>query len=249
MKSVWKEDKGITIELAPDGPNIDASVRDEYNLYDFARRSDGFKRFITFLLMVSARARTEALVDTLYLHDEPDISLHPSGARYLRDKLIKIAAANYVVYSTHSIFMVDRELLRRHLIVEKTSEVTEVREVDDSNITEEEVIYNAPGYSVFENLKKNNVIFEGWRDKRLCMTALKSVSPKHKALRAAFSEVGMCAMREASRTSAASLPSSSWQTATGWWSATATVQQLSIKDSTMVPALGSGTIRFCQTSA
>lgn len=84
MKSVWKEYKGLTIALAPNGPHIDASIKDEHNLYDFARRSDGFKRFITFLLMVSAKVRTEELVNTLILHDEPDISLHPSGARHLR---------------------------------------------------------------------------------------------------------------------------------------------------------------------
>lgn len=195
MRSVWREYKGITIELAPNGSNIDASVKDKYNLYDFSRRSDGFKRFISFLLIVSAKARTEELVNTLYLHDEPDISLHPSGARYLRDELIKVANTNYVVYSTHSIFMVDRELLHRHLIVEKSSEVTEVREVDESNITDEEVIYNALGYSIFENLKKANVVFEGWRDKRLCQLALKTVPAKHKGLKAAFSEVGMCHAR------------------------------------------------------
>lgn len=195
MKSVWKEYRGITIELAPNGANVDAHVKDEYNLYDFDRRSDGFKRFISFLLMVSAGVRTAELVNTLYLHDEPDTSLHPSGARYLRDELIKISATNYVVYSTHSIFMVDRELLRRHLIVEKTSEVTEVREVDESNITDEEVIYNALGYSVFETLKKNNIIFEGWRDKRLCLTALKAIPKKHKSLKSAFAEIGMCHAR------------------------------------------------------
>ena len=79
MHSVWKEHRTIRIELAPNGPCIDASVKDEYNLYDFSRRSDGFKRFVTFLLMVSARVKSDQLVDTLYLHDEPDVSLHPRG--------------------------------------------------------------------------------------------------------------------------------------------------------------------------
>jgi hypothetical protein len=61
MKSVWKEYRGISIALEPNGPHIDASIRDEHNLYDFKRRSDGFKRFITFLLMVSAKVKTEEL--------------------------------------------------------------------------------------------------------------------------------------------------------------------------------------------
>jgi hypothetical protein len=192
MHSVWKEHRAIRIELAPNGPHIDASVKDEYNLYDFSRRSDGFKRFVTFLLMVSARVRSAQLIDTLYLHDEPDLSLHPSGARYLRDELIKIAKRNYVVFSTHSIFMVDRELLRRHLIVEKKAEATLIREVDDSNIVDEEVIYNALSYSVFENLQANNIIFEGWRDKRLFQVALKNMPSKHKGLKSVLSDLGVC---------------------------------------------------------
>jgi predicted ATPase len=173
MHSVWKEYRGIRIELSPNGPNIEASIRDAFNLYDLHRRSDGFKRFVTFLLMVSARVKSKDLVNTVYLHDEPDTSLHPSGARYLRDELIKISKHNYVDFSTHSIFMVDRELLGRHLIVEKKGEVTSIREVDESNIVDEEVVYNALGHSIFEHLKPRNVIFEGWRDKRLFQVAVK----------------------------------------------------------------------------
>lgn len=195
MHAVWKEYRGIKIELALNGPSIDATIRDEYNLYDFSRRSDGFKRFVTFLLMVSARVKTQQLVNTLYLHDEPDVSLHPSGARYLRDELIKISKRNYVVFSSHSIFMVDRELLRRHLIVEKKAEVTTIREVDESNIVDEEVIYNALGYSVFENLKTRNVIFEGWRDKRLFQVALKNLPVKLKAIKSTLSGLGLCHAR------------------------------------------------------
>lgn len=195
MKTVWKEYRGITIQLQPNGPNIDASIKDEFNWYDFSRRSDGFKRFIGFLMMVSAKVRTEQLVDILYLQDEPDTGLHPSGARYLRDELIAIAKSNYVVYSTHSIFMVDRELQHRHLIVEKKSEITEVREVNESNIVDEEVIYNALGHSIFESLRKQNIIFEGWRDKRLCHVALKTPPAKHMGLKEAFGELGMCHAR------------------------------------------------------
>jgi ribosomal protein L7/L12 len=147
--------------------------------------------------MISAKVRTKGLVNTLYLHDEPDISLHPSGARYLRDELIKISEDNFVVFSSHSIFMVDRELLRRHLIVEKKKEITTVKEVNESNIVDEEVIYNALGYSIFENLKEFNIIFEGWRDKRLCQIALKNLPAQYRRLKARFSEVGMCHARGA----------------------------------------------------
>jgi hypothetical protein len=192
MHKVWKDYKGIKLQLLPNGDKIDANIEDTYNLYDLSRRSDGFKRFITFLLLISATVKTKQLQNTLYLQDEPDLSLHPSGARYLRDELIKISESNYVVYSTHSIFMVDRTRIDRHLIVEKKKEVTTVKEANASNITDEEVIYNALGYSIFENLKAKNIVFEGWRDKRLFQTAMTRIPKDSAATKDSLNDVGLC---------------------------------------------------------
>jgi energy-coupling factor transporter ATP-binding protein EcfA2 len=192
MRGVWKDYRGIKIELAQNGPHIDACVKDQHNLYNFDRRSDGFKRFISFLLLVSAKVRNAELVNTLYLHDEPDIGLHPSGARYLRDELIRIAEQNYVVFSTHSIFMIDRENVQRHFIVTKKDEITSVAQADASNITDEEVLFNALGYSLFESLRAINIIFEGWRDKELFRRALSGSTPRIKKLKKSFEKFGLC---------------------------------------------------------
>ena len=191
IKSIWQEYQSIEILLEPNGANIDASVREGFNRYEFASRSDGFKRFVSFLIMVSAKVKTNQLEDTLLLIDEPEIGLHPSGARYLKDELIKISEKNYVVYSTHSIFMVDKESISRHLIVEKQNEVTEATEVTQSNIVEEEVIYNALGYSIFEGLKETNILFEGWRDKKLFQVALENIPKSHKKLKSEFQKMGI----------------------------------------------------------
>lgn len=50
--------------------------------------------------------------------------------------------------------------------------------VASSNYTEDEVLFNALGYSVFETLKPKNIIFEGWADKKVFMTALASSKGK-----------------------------------------------------------------------
>ncbi|MCK9418146.1 MAG: ATP-binding protein [Nitrospirae bacterium] len=192
IRNVWKEYKDIKIILSENGPHIDAAIEDKFNVYNFARRSDGFKRFVTFLLMISAKERTKQLRDTLLLIDEPDIGLHPSGARYLRDELIKISETNHVVYSTHSIFMVDRENTERHLIVKKENEETSAENVSQSNIKDEEVIYNALGHSIFEDLAKKNIVFEGWRDKQLFRIAIKTPPSKYKSLKDDFSGIGTC---------------------------------------------------------
>lgn len=191
IKSIWKEYQSIEILLEPNGANIDASVKEGFNRFEFTSRSDGFKRFVSFLIMVSAKVKTNQLEDTLLLIDEPEIGLHPSGARYLKDELIKISEKNYVVYSTHSIFMVDKENIGRHLLVKKQNEVTVATEATQSNFVDEEVIFNALGYSIFDNLKETNILFEGWRDKKLFQVALSSTKKSHKKLTVDFQKIGV----------------------------------------------------------
>jgi len=197
MRNVWPEYKDLRICLSPNGEMIDAAIQDRHNLYDMSRRSDGFKRFITFLLLISTQVKTNDLVNTLLLYDEPDTSLHPSGARHIRDELIRISSLNYVVYATHSIFMIDPDQIARHLIVEKKDEVTSVRDVSESNFMDEEVIYNALGHSVFENLKPRNVLFEGWRDKRLFSVATTRWPASHRQIAGLYRDVGRCHARGA----------------------------------------------------
>ena len=149
------------------GEFIEAGIEDEFNFYSLERRSDGFKRFFTFLLMMSAQNKTNDIMDNIILIDEPEIGLHPSGQSYLKDELIKISKNNVVLISTHSIFMIDKEQVDRHIIVTKKKEITEINSIESSNITEEEVVYKALGYSLYEILRPKNIIFEGWRDKKV----------------------------------------------------------------------------------
>lgn len=189
--NTWKEYGRVRFSLKTNGPDLEAGIQDESNIYELAQRSDGFKRFVTFLLLVSAEEATNELKDSLLLIDEPEIGLHPSGARYLRDELIDISKNNYVVFSTHSIFMVDNKTIRRHLIVRKTNEITHVEQVTESNIQEEKVIYQSLGYSIFSNLKEKNLIFEGWRDKKLFDTAIARVPAEYEEVKA-LKNIGRC---------------------------------------------------------
>ena len=63
-----------------DGDFIKCSVS-EKNDFSFQKRSDGFKKFVAFLLTVSTKSRMGDLKNTLVLVDEPDSGLHPSGAQ------------------------------------------------------------------------------------------------------------------------------------------------------------------------
>ena len=191
MKKVWPEWKKQKITLVENGDFIDAGIEDEYNIYSLSRRSDGFKRFLTFLLMISVQNRTEEIFDNLIVIDEPDIGLHPSGVQYLREELKRIGENNIVLVSTHSIFMIDKEIVDRHLIVEKEKKITKISRVNVSNISDEEVVYKALGYSLYELLKPKNIIFEGWRDKKCFEKILKSKNGKKLFPRETVSTLGL----------------------------------------------------------
>lgn len=193
IHTIWKEYGDVKISLEPYGPdNIDAHILDSHNRYEMSRRSDGFKRFVSFLLMISAQVRTDQLKNTLLLIDEPDTGLHPRGAEYLREELLTISNANYVVYSTHSIFMIDKENIGRHFITTKKQEITTLNEANESNVVDEEVLFNALGFSIFKVLQKSNLVFEGWRDKRLFDVALARPPAAYKHLKDRFEDIGRC---------------------------------------------------------
>lgn len=175
FKKAWPHYSGIKFTLRRDGEEIIPGVQ-EKNTHDFMNRSDGFKRFITFLLMVSARVETNNLENTLLIIDEPEIGLHPPAVQAIRDELIRISEKIHVVCSTHSIFMVDPRRVDRHIIVTRNSEKTQIESVGDSVLEKAmgtDFLYQALGLTMFELLGKKNLVFEGWHDKCLFDVALR----------------------------------------------------------------------------
>lgn len=190
IRDVWKDYGSVRLRLEANGEALTPMVTDDQVPLDMANRSDGFKRFVSFLLQISAKVRTSELKDALILVDEPEIALHPSGCRHLLEELVKIGESNATVFSTHSIFMIDKDNIERHLVVEKKNEVTIVWVAEKSRIQDEEVLYSAMGYSVFETLKQKNVIFEGWRDKYVFNIAKDAMSKGDPLLKLQLASIG-----------------------------------------------------------
>jgi predicted ATP-dependent endonuclease of OLD family len=170
LEEVWPEHRvGIKVHTA--NPNISFHIVEKDTptggRYEIAERSDGFKHFFAVLLNLAAENSTSQLKDCLILLDEPEVHLHPSGAKFLRDELLRIAKLNTVVYSTHSIFMIDRSCLDRHYKVSKEEETTRILKIDSSNPFKEELIYEALGTSILDLISEHNILFEGLTDKKL----------------------------------------------------------------------------------
>jgi len=200
LRAIWKDYTGIRVDLNKDGDNIVVTIAEESEdkalsstPFDFASRSDGFKRFVSFLLLISTRVKAEKLSNTLLLMDEPEISLHPSGARHLMLELIDIAnRGNYVAFSTHSIHMIDKENIGRHLLVRKKNEITTAMVAGVANVADEEVIFQAIGYSIFETLKARNIVFEGWKDKKLFQIAANHLASSSSEIKVLLNKTGLC---------------------------------------------------------
>lgn len=168
FQKIWTDFKDTSIQLRPNGDEISIKVVNKAK-YSFEDRSDGFKKFISILLMLSTQSRSNKIGERdIILIDEPDQSLYPTSARLLRDELLKISDKSKVIYSTHSQYMIDSNCIERHLIVAKRDDITTAAKEDrNASFSNDELLRRAIGSSIFECLQEKNIIFEGWLDKKL----------------------------------------------------------------------------------
>lgn len=175
FKKNWKVFEEVVFSLYKDGDNLEISIKDKSSSvveYTMEERSEGFKRFVTILLMLSIGDKKS---QKIILLDEPDAFLYPSSAKQLRDVLVEMGKNSIIFYSTHSPYMIDINAVgenSRHLIIEKIDGVTQINS-DDSFATdrakfiEDELIMRAIGSNIFERVKPINILFEGYLDKKL----------------------------------------------------------------------------------
>ena len=165
INNVWPEHK-VGVRFSIDNMQLSFLVEDNDNnlpKYEVAQRSDGFKHFASILLNLSVEAKR--IKNKIVLIDEPEVHLHPSGQKYLRDELLKIAKDNIVFFATHSIYMVDKKNLDRHFSIKKIEGKTIAVQIDKDDPYKEEVLYEALGTSVLEHVEPNVLIFEGKTDR------------------------------------------------------------------------------------
>ncbi|MDP3729392.1 MAG: AAA family ATPase [bacterium] len=165
INDVWPEHK-VGVKFSIDNMQLSFLVEDNDNnlpKYEVTQRSDGFKHFISILLNLSVEAKK--IKNKIVLIDEPEVHLHPSGQKYLRDELLRIAKDNIVFFATHSIYMVDKKNLDRHFSIKKVEGKTTIVQIEKDNPYKEEVLYEALGTSVLEHVEPNVLIFEGKTDR------------------------------------------------------------------------------------
>jgi predicted ATP-dependent endonuclease of OLD family len=172
VKGIWADyDQDLNVDFESDKITIHINdpKSDQNNYYAMEARSQGFKTFISFILTIAADVENDISSNLLLLLDEPETHLHPSGARYMREELFKLSLkSNSIIYATHSIFMVDRNNLQRHVIVTKENELTRLDRVEQNNLIQEAVVFHSMGTEVDEfAIGPKNIIVEGILDLKL----------------------------------------------------------------------------------
>lgn len=183
LKKVWKSmPKNTKIVLQEVGNKIKIRIKDSKNSYSISKRSDGFKRLVTFLLMLSIDNKKKMLTNTLILIDEPDSKIDIPGQEYLKNELINIGKNNYVIYSTHSTNMIDNNKIERHIMIKKENENSIVEQANEDNYTDVATLYRALGMNVYSVINENNVVFEGWTDQLVFELAVGKRNPFFKTV-------------------------------------------------------------------
>ena len=172
FRKIWPDLKNIEFVITKDGEEFDIRIK-EKEFYSNEDRSDGFKRFIAILLMLSIESRTQEADNRLILFDEPDTFLYPTSARFLKEELLKISEKAVVIYSTHSPFMIDNECIERHLVIERKDDISEIVPQGKSPFQEDELLKRAIGSHIFESIQSKNIIFEGYTDYKMFKIAYK----------------------------------------------------------------------------
>lgn len=184
VKQVWKECH-LNLEIRiQDTMKLEVFIKDngnDENYFFMVDRSDGAKHFLSLILSISVANKTDTLKNNIISIDEPEVHMHPSGIRYIKDELLKIGQNNYVFVATHSQFIIDNKHKERHYIVTKKKNDTEIKQWDKTKeIADDEVLNQAFGINVLNDLlSPYKILVEGASDCKIIKKALNVLLPNN----------------------------------------------------------------------
>jgi energy-coupling factor transporter ATP-binding protein EcfA2 len=110
----WWKQGDYTFDFQADGDHFRIWVSDSRRpeKVELEDRSSGLQWFLSFYLVFLVESRREHR-DSILLLDEPGLSLHPLAQRDLSAFFEGLAQTNQIIYTTHSPFLVDADMLDR----------------------------------------------------------------------------------------------------------------------------------------
>jgi predicted ATP-dependent endonuclease of OLD family len=125
LRKSWSQGRRLTFALAHQSKSkrIELRINDpavKNRFVQASRRSSGFTHFFALKTILHALQKEAPASSYLWVFDEPGVFLHPDGQHDLVQVMETLAKSNQVVYSTHSIFMANKNFPARHRLVVKT---------------------------------------------------------------------------------------------------------------------------------
>ena len=129
LKADWDQGNELCYKLSHQSSDQRILLRIEdpavgRRLVRASARSSGFTHFFALKTVLYARQRDYVANAYIFLFDEPGTYLHPSGQHDLLRVLDAIGRQNQVIYSTHSLFMINRTFPSRHRLLIKSEKGT-----------------------------------------------------------------------------------------------------------------------------
>ncbi|MET0602380.1 MAG: AAA family ATPase [Baekduia sp.] len=127
LRESWSQGEHLDFVLQHDSANkrIELVIRDpavEQQYVRVSRRSSGFTHFFALKTILNAHQQEAAACAYVWVFDEPGVHLHPVGQHDLVQVMETLARMNQVVYTTHSIFMANKNFPLRHRLVVKADD-------------------------------------------------------------------------------------------------------------------------------
>ena len=178
----WWKQGDYTFDFEADGDHFRIWVSDKNRpaKVELEDRSTGLQWFLSFYLVFLVESEQEHR-NAILLLDEPGLSLHPLAQRDLSAFFDGLAATNQIIYTTHSPFLVDADMLDRARKVymdadgsTKASADLKLGENDSKTKGATYAIYSALNMNIAESMMYgcSPVIVEGPSDQNY-LTAIK----------------------------------------------------------------------------
>jgi predicted ATP-dependent endonuclease of OLD family len=131
LRESWSQGSKLNFRLQHDSKTkriqlwiVDPAVTSQW--VRASRRSSGFTHFFALKTILHAHEKEAPASSYLWVFDEPGVYLHPDAQHDLVQVMETLAQSNQVIYSTHSIFMANKNFPTRHRLVLKTVSGTKI---------------------------------------------------------------------------------------------------------------------------
>jgi hypothetical protein len=127
VRKNWTQGKDLEFFLEYVGNDIRLTVKDTAKTVTaIGDRSQGFTAYFAMRMLLVARTDQATPNGYVFMFDEPGLNLHPKGQVDLQNVFEDIARTNQIIYSTHSVFLINKNDPKRNHLIYKNEQGSNV---------------------------------------------------------------------------------------------------------------------------